>query len=240
MMYPMYTGYSGGTVYFDWTYLLLIAAFIFSTIASVKVKSTYNKYNKVTVKSGLTANEAVKRVLEANGVYGVGMSHVSGDLSDNFNPKNNVISLSDTVDGRCSIAAIGVACHEAGHAVQHDKEYGPAKLRLAIVPVTNFGAQLSMPLLCIGLFLGIMGLVYVGIALFSICTFFQLVTLSTEFDASRRAIKALEGCGILDDEELKGAKKVLSAAAMTYVAALSTSLLQLLRFILIARNRSDD
>lgn len=173
-------------------------------------------------------------------MYGVQIGHVSGDLSDNFNPKNNVISLSDTVDGKTSIAAIGVACHEAGHAVQHDKEYGPAKLRTAIVPITNIGSRLSVPLLILGLFLGIMGLVYAGIIMFSLCTFFQLVTLSTEFDASRRAIKALEGCGILDDEELKGAKKVLSAAAMTYVAALSVSLLQLLRFIMIARNRSDD
>ncbi len=240
MGFYMYTGYGGSPVYFDWTYLLLIVAFIFSSIASIKVKTTYNKYGRIQAKSGLTANEAVRRVLEANGVYGVGMSHVSGDLSDNFNPKNNVISLSDTVDGKSSIAAIGVACHEAGHAVQHDKEYFPAKLRLAIVPVTNIGSRLSMPLLLIGFFLGWMGLVYAGILLFSLCTFFQLVTLSTEFDASRRAMKALEGCGILDAEELKGAKKVLSAAAMTYIAALSVSLLQLLRFIMIARNRSDD
>ncbi len=235
-----YTGYMGGYVYFDWTYLLLLVAFVFSMIASVKVKSTYNKYGKIAAKSGLTANDAVRRVLESNGVYGVRMGHVSGDLTDNFNPKTNVISLSDTVDGRNSIAAIGVACHEAGHAVQHDKEYGPAKLRLAIVPITNIGSQLAMPLLLLGLFLGFMGLVYTGIVLYSLCTVFQLVTLSTEFDASRRAMEALEGCGILDEEELKGAKKVLSAAAMTYVAALSVSLLQLLRLIVLVRNRSDD
>ncbi len=232
-------GYYGyyGYVSFDWTYILLIVAFIFSSIASIRVKTTYNKYNKVASRSGMTANDAVRRVLDSNGVYGVAMNHTAGDLTDHYNPKTNTISLSDTVDGKTSIAAIGVACHEAGHAVQHDKEYGPAKLRLAIVPITNIGSQLSMPIFLIGMVLGFMGLVYVGIALFSLCTFFQLVTLPTEFDASRRALTALEGCGILDEEELKGAKKVLRAAALTYVAALAVSLLQLLRFIAIARNR---
>ncbi len=232
-------GYYGryGYVSFDWTYILLLVALVFSSIASIRVKTTYNKYSKVASKHKITANQAAQRVLDSNGVFGVSFNHTAGDLTDHFNPKTNTISLSDTVDGKTSIAAIGVACHEAGHAVQHGAEYGPAKLRLAIVPITNIGAQLSMPIFIIGMMLGFMGLVYVGIALFSISTLFQLVTLPTEFDASRRALAALEEGGMMTEEELKGAKKVLRAAAMTYVAALAVSLLQLLRFISMARRR---
>lgn len=231
-----YVGYMGGYVYIDWTYALLIVAMLVSMVISVRVKTSFNKYAKVAAKCGLTAEQAVQRVLQANEVFGVSIGRVSGSLTDHYNPKTNVICLSDSVYGSKSIAAIGVACHEAGHAVQHDKAYGPAKLRMAMVPVTNFGSRLAMPLFIIGLFLGIMGLVYAGIILFSLSTFFQLVTLPTEFDASRRALVALDN-GLFDEEELKGAKKVLSAAAMTYVAALATSALMLLRYIAIAKRR---
>lgn len=232
----LYNGYYGA-VQFDWTYILLIIAMVLSVAANIKVKSTYSKYAKKAAKCGLTAEDAAYRVLLANGVSGVGIGRVSGNLTDNFNPKTNVISLSDSVYGKRSIAAIGVACHEAGHAVQHAQEYGPARLRLSMVPVTNISAKFSVAILILGLALGFMGLVWVGIGLFSVTTAFQLVTLPTEFDASRRALKALEGEGILDGEELKGAKKVLTAAALTYVAALATSVLTLLRYIAIAKRR---
>lgn len=232
----LYHGYYG-SVSFDWTYIALIIAMFVSMIISVRVKTTFNKYAKKASRSGLTAEQAVQRMLNANGVYGVGIQRIGGSLTDNYNPKTNVISLSESVYGKNSVSAIGVACHEAGHALQYAEEYGPAKLRLAIVPVTNFGSRLSMPLLLIGLFLGFMELVWAGILLFSLSTFFQLVTLPVEFDASKRALAAMEGSGILMDDEVKDAKKVLSSAAMTYVAALATSVLMLLRYISIAKRR---
>lgn len=232
----MYHGYYG-SVTFDWTYIALIIAMFVSMIISLRVKTTFNKYAKKASRSGLTAEQAVQRMLNANGVYGVGIQRIGGSLTDNYNPKTNVISLSDSVYGKSSVSAIGVACHEAGHALQYAEEYGPAKLRLAIVPVTNFGSRLSMPLLLLGLFLGFMELVWAGILLFSLSTFFQLVTLPVEFDASKRALAAMEGSGILMDDEVKDAKRVLSSAAMTYVAALATSVLMLLRYISIAKRR---
>ncbi|MBQ4648703.1 MAG: zinc metallopeptidase [Clostridia bacterium] len=232
----LYHGYYG-SVSFDWTYIALIIAMFVSMIISVRVKTTFNKYAKKASRSGLTAEQAVQRMLNANGVYGVGIQRIGGSLTDNYNPKTNVISLSESVYGKNSVSAIGVACHEAGHALQYAEEYGPAKLRLAIVPVTNFGSRLSMPLLLIGLFLGFMELVWAGILLFSLSTFFQLVTLPVEFDASKRALAAMEGSGILMDDEAKDAKRVLSSAAMTYVAALATSVLMLLRYISIAKRR---
>lgn len=232
----LYHGYYG-SVSFDWTYIALIIAMFISMIISVRVKTTFNKYAKKASRSGLTAEQAVQRMLNANGVYGVGIQRIGGSLTDNYNPKTNVISLSESVYGKNSVSAIGVACHEAGHALQYAEEYGPAKLRLAIVPVTNFGSRLSMPLLLLGLFLGFMELVWAGILLFSLSTFFQLVTLPVEFDASKRALAAMEGSGILMDDEVKDAKKVLSSAAMTYVAALATSVLMLLRYISIAKRR---
>ena len=236
-MYMYHGAY--GVVSFDWTYILLIVAMFLAMFASLKVKTTYAKYSKKAAKCGLTAEMAVEKVLQANGVYGVGIGRVSGDLTDNFNPRTNVISLSDTVYGKSSIAAIGVACHEAGHAVQHAKGYAPAKLRLSMVPATNISSKFSVFVLILGFALGFMELIWTGIALFSVTTAFQLVTLPTEFDASRRALKALEGQGLMDAEELKGTKKVLSAAAMTYVAALAVSLLTLLRYIAIANRRRD-
>lgn len=233
---PLYTGYYS-VVSLDWTYFLLIIAMLLSVVTSIKVKTTYSKYAKKASARGLTAEQAAKMVLEANGVYNVGIGRVDGSLTDNYNPRTNIISLSNTVYGKKSIAAIGVACHEAGHAIQHEKEYGPAKLRMSIVPLANFGARFSGLLLILGFALGFMGLIWAGIGLFSLTTVFQLVTLPTEFDASRRAVKALEECNILTEDELKGTKKVLSAAAMTYVAALAVSLISLLRYISIAKRR---
>ena len=232
----MYTGYMGA-VYFDWTFYALLAAMLLSFYAQIKTKLTFNKYAKKTVHSGFTAQDAAKKVLDDNSVAGVSFGKISGNLTDNFNPKTNHISLSDSVYDKRSVAAVGVACHEAGHAVQHDAAYVPAKLRMAMVPVTNFGARLSMPLLLIGFFLGLMGLVWLGIALFSLSTLFQLVTLPTEFDASRRALRALTETGVLEKDEIKGAKRVLSAAAMTYVAALASSAIMLLRYVAMSKRR---
>ncbi|MBR6594919.1 MAG: zinc metallopeptidase [Clostridia bacterium] len=229
--------YFYGPVYFDWTYGLLIVAMLISAVISARVNSTYKKYARQVAKNGLTAEQAAQRVLAANGVYGVGFARIAGELTDNYNPRTNVISLSDSVCGKSSVAAIGVACHEAGHAVQHALGYGPVKLRTAMVPITNIGSRLAVPLFVLGLVLDFMGLVYVGIALFSLSTLFQLVTLPVEFNASRRALVALEEQGLLYEDELKGAKKVLSAAALTYVAALATSALMLLRYISIAKRR---
>ena len=228
--------------YIDWTYIVLVLPFmILSLVASAKVNSSFKRYSEVHSKRGLSAVDAARRVLLAKGVTDVAIEQVSGHLTDHFDPKANVIRLSDSVYGSTSVAAIGVACHEAGHAVQHAVGYVPVKIRTAIVPITNIGSKLSIPLIFIGIALSYLGefysyIAYVGVALFSLCVIFQLVTLPTEFNASRRAIKALSENGILDEQELKGAKKVLSAAAMTYVAALAVAVMQLLRLLIIVGN----
>ena len=228
--------------YIDWTYIVLVLPFmVLSLVASAKVNSSFKKYSEVHSKRGLSAVDAARRVLQANGVTDVAIEQVSGHLTDHFDPKDNVIRLSDSVYGSTSVAAIGVACHEAGHAVQHAVGYVPVKGRTAIEPITNIGSKLSIPLIFIGIALSYLGefysyIAYVGVALFSLCVIFQLVTLPTEFNASRRAIKALSENGILDEQELKGAKKVLSAAAMTYVAALAVAVMQLLRLLIIVGN----
>jgi Zn-dependent membrane protease YugP len=225
--------------YIDWTYIVLVLPFvILSLVASAKVNSSFKKYSEQFSKRGLTASEAARRVLESNGVSGVRIERVQGHLTDHFDPKANVIRLSENVHDSSSVAAIGVACHEAGHAVQHAVGYLPVKIRTAIVPITNIGSKLAVPLIFIGVALSYLGefysyIAYIGVALFSLCVIFQLVTLPTEFNASRRAITALSENAILDEQELKGAKKVLSAAAMTYVAALAVSVMQLLRLLLI-------
>ena len=194
----------------------------------------------------LTGAEAAQRVLSANGVRGVRIDRVSGNLTDHFDPKTNVIRLSDSVYNSTSTAAIGVACHEAGHAVQYAQNYGPIKLRAAIIPITNFGSKIAMPLILIGILLSALGdisytFVYLGIAAFSLSLVFQLITLPVEFNASRRAMEAIEHANILTEEEQRGARKTLTAAAMTYVAATAVSLAQLLRLILIfgGRRRRD-
>ena len=223
--------------FYDYWYIVLVMpAVIFSIIASISVNSTFKKYSKKRSSRGITGAEAARRVLDANGLYSVKVERVRGDLTDHYDPRNNTIYLSESVHDSPSTAAIGVAAHEAGHAVQHAKEYLPIKIRSAIIPITNFASSLSLPLILLGLVLegsGLLILAYIGVACFGMSTVFQLVTLPTEFNASRRAINALEGYGILSRDELGDAKKVLSAAAMTYVAALAVSLMQLLRLLLI-------
>ena len=229
---------------FDWTYVtLVLPCVILSLWASSNVNSTFRKYSKQFSRRGLTGADAAMRVLRANGVSGVRIEHISGNLTDHFDPKPNVIRLSDGVYNNTSTAAIGVACHEAGHAVQYAVGYAPIKLRAAIIPITNFGSKLAMPLILLGLLFTAFGdtLIYLGIAGFGLSLVFQLVTLPVEFNASRRALQAIEEGGILTEEEQRGAKKTLSAAALTYVAATAVALAQLLRLITLfgGRRRND-
>lgn len=231
---------------FDWTYVVLVLpCVLFSILTSAKVNSTFKRYSKQLSSRRITGAEAAQRVLSSNGVHGVRIERVSGNLTDHYDPSGNVIRLSDDVYGSTSTAAIGVACHEAGHAVQYASNYAPIKLRAAIIPITNFGSKLAMPLILAGLILNALGdvsyvFIYIGIACFGLSLVFQLVTLPVEFNASNRALKAIEQGGLLTQEEQKGAKKTLSAAAMTYVAATAVSLAQLLRLILLFGKRRDD
>jgi len=233
--------------YFDWTYLVLVLpCVILSVWASSNVKSTFNRYSKQHSIRRITGAEAAQRVLSANGVSGVRIERVRGNLTDHYDPKTNVIRLSDGVYDDTSTAAIGVACHEAGHAVQYAQNYAPIKLRAAVIPITNFGSRLAMPLILLGLVLSLFmefsyGLVYLGIACFGLSLVFQLITLPVEFNASRRAMQAIESVNILTEEEQKGARKTLTAAAMTYVAATAVALAQLLRLLVIfgGRRRRD-
>ena len=239
---PYYYGYG-----FDWTYLVLVLPCIFLSLwASSNVNSTFKKYSTQHSVRRLTGAEAAQRVLLANGVRGVRIERVSGNLTDHFDPKTNVIRLSDSVYSNTSTAAIGVACHEAGHAVQYAVGYGPIKLRAAIIPITNFGSRIAMPLILLGLVLSTFGmmsdtLVNLGIACFGLSLVFQLVTLPVEFNASRRAMEAIESGNILTEEEQRGAKKTLKAAALTYVAATAVALAQLLRLVMLfgGRRRRD-
>ncbi len=227
--------------YLDMTYILLVLpAVILSIWASTKVNSTFNKYSKQFIKSGMTAYDAARMILNENGLFDVKIEHVSGNLSDHYDPQSNVVRLSDSVYNSTSSAAVGVAAHECGHAIQHAEGYAPIKIRTAIVPITNIGSRLSMPLILVGSLLSAMSAYYIyiayfGVACFSLCALFQLVNLPTEYNASRRALLSLESCGRLDDDELRGAKKVLSAAAMTYVAALAVSVMQLLSLLIRVR-----
>lgn len=226
----------------DWTYIVLVLpCLIFAMLASSNVSSTFKKYSKQYSVRRITGAEAAQRVLSSNGVYGVRIERISGNLTDHFDPTANVIRLSEAVYSSTSTAAIGVACHEAGHAVQYAVGYSPMKLRAAIIPITNFGSKLAMPLILLGVLLGELGglFIYLGIAAFGLSFVFQMVTLPVEFNASHRAIVAIEEGGILTSEEQYGAKKTLRAAAMTYVAATATALAQLLRLILIFA-RDDD
>ena len=229
-----------GLYYFDYSYFLfMLPALILSLYAQIKVNSTFAKYSKIKNSNGLTGSEAAYKVLTQNGVTNVAVEHISGSLNDHFDPQTNIIRLSDSVYSSNSVAAVGVAAHEAGHAVQYANNYAPMKFRRVLVPITNIGSTLSIPLIFIGLLLPIQYdfIVNIGIALFSFAVLFQLVTLPVEFDASRRAIATLEQSGTLYDEELIGAKKVLSAAAMTYLAATFSAVMSLFRLILIAGNR---
>ena len=232
---------------FDMTYLILVLpCLILSLWASSNVNSTFKKYSKQLSIRRITGAQAAQRVLSANGVSGVRIERIHGNLNDHFDPKTNVIRLSDSVYDATSTAAIGVACHEAGHAVQYAQDYAPIKLRAAIVPVTNIGSRLAMPLILLGLLFSFgenisFGFVYAGIACFGLSVVFQLVTLPVEFNASRRAMEAIESGNILTEEEQRGARKTLTAAALTYVAATAVALAQLLRLLVVfgGRRRRD-
>lgn len=228
---------------FDMTYLVLVLPCILLSLwASANVKSTFRRYSDQYSTRRITGADAARRVLSANGVHDVRIDRVSGDLTDHYDPTNNVIRLSDSVYDSTSTAAIGVACHEAGHAVQYAQNYAPIKLRAAIIPVTNIGSKLAMPLILLGLLLSFLGemsyfFVYLGIAAFGLSLLFQLITLPVEFNASRRAMAAIAESNILTIEEQKGARKTLTAAALTYVAATAVALAQLLRLIMIFGGR---
>ena len=235
--------------YFDWTYLvLIIPCLILSLLASSSVNSTFRRYSQIQNRRRLTGADAAQRVLSANGVSGVRIERVSGNLTDHYDPRSNVIRLSDSVYDSTSVAAIGVACHEAGHAVQYAQSYAPIKLRAAVIPITNFGSKIAMPLILLGILFSSFAdysyaLVYLGIACFGFSLVFQLITLPVEFNASRRALQTIENSQLLTEEEQRGAKKTLTAAAMTYVAATAVSLAQLLRLIVLfggrGRRRND-
>lgn len=226
--------------YYDPTYLLAILGLILTMIASARVNATFAKYNKVRCMSGLTGAEAAQRVLHAAGLYQIRIEHVSGKLTDHYDSKSKVLRLSDSTYSSTSIAAVCVAAHECGHAIQDQKQYGPLVLRSTLVPMANFGSQVSWPIFLAGLFFSLKSLLWMGILLFFLAVLFQLVTLPVEFNASSRALQVLEDSGMLGAQEMPAAKKVLHAAAMTYVAALASSLLQLLRLILLARRNDRD
>ena len=235
MIYPMY---------FDPTYILVIIGMVFSLAAQAGVKSTFSKYSKIGNMRGITCAEAAERVLRGAGIFDVRIEHIAGNLTDHYDPKNKVLRLSDTVYGSSSVAAVGVAAHECGHAIQHAKDYAPLKLRSLLVPVANFGAKIAWPLILIGLLFtsrSSMLFIEIGIIAFLAAVLFHLVTLPVEFNASNRAIRVIADTGMMQGEEIKGAKKVLNAAAMTYVASAATAVLQLLRIILLTggRRRND-
>ena len=227
--------------FFDPTYILVIIGIILSLGASAKVQSTFAKYNRVRSLSGMTGAQAAERILHLAGIYDVSVQHISGNLTDHYDPRDKTLKLSDNVYGQTSVAAIGVAAHECGHAIQHDKGYVPLRLRTAFVPVANIGATISWPLILIGIFLGgSQTLIYLGIILFSCAVLFQLITLPVELNASARAVKILDESGILYGEEVSHTKKVLGAAALTYVAAAAASILQLLRLLILFGGRNRD
>ncbi len=221
-------------------FLLIVPAMLIAMFAQARVNTIFNRYSRVYSRRGITAAQVARSILDANGLYEVQVMRVSGHLTDHYDPRTNVVRLSDSVYTSSSIASIGVAAHEVGHAIQHATDYAPLTIRSAIIPITNLGSQLSMPLILLGILFSAQPLVEIGILAFSLMAVFQLVTLPVEFNASNRAIRTLAADGYLDQEELSGAKQVLGAAAMTYVAALITSLAQLFRLILLFGRRDED
>ena len=228
--------------WWDQTYILVIIGAIICLIASARVKTTYAKYSKDRSMSGMTGAEVAERILRNAGIHDVSIGHVSGNLTDHYNPKTKVLNLSDSVYGSTSVAAIGVAAHECGHAIQHQEGYFPLSFRGALVPVANFGSTMAWPLIIIGLFFNSHTgtfLIQLGIMFFSLAVLFQLVTLPVEFNASNRAVHILGSTGILQDDELKKTRRVLRAAALTYVASAAAAILQLLRLVLLFGGRDD-
>lgn len=236
----MYYGYGGYRYMFDWTYLLVLAGLALSLLASANVNSTFKKYSRVRAACGLTGAMAAQRVLQLSGITDVRIEHISGNLTDHYDPRSKTLRLSDSTYSSNSIAAVCVAAHECGHAVQHQLGYGPLVLRSTLVPAANFGSTLAWPVFFAGLIFSMRPLLMAGIILFSLAVVFQLVTLPVEFNASSRALKILENGHVLGDSELSAGKKVLGAAAMTYVASLAASVLQLLRLVILARGRDRD
>lgn len=229
MFFPFY--------YFDPTMIILVPGILIALWASINVNSTFNKYNSVKARNGMTGAEVAERVLHHHGIYNVRIERVAGNLSDHYDPRENVIRLSDSTYSSTSIAAAGVAAHEAGHAVQYAQNYQPIKMRASIVKICNFGSPMAFVFLLISFFVPVEisgTFILIAVALYSLATVFQLITLPVEFNASRRAMASLEASGFYGSDELSGAKKVLRAAALTYVAALISSILSLLRFVLIA------
>lgn len=232
---PGYYGY-----YFDPTYILVIAGAVLCMLASANVNRTYNKYSRVGTMRGVTAEQAAAQILQGAGIHDVRIERISGNLTDHYDPRNKVLRLSDSVYGSTSVAAVGVAAHECGHAVQHSVGYVPIKIRNAIVPVVNLGSMLSWPVIVIGLVMSSAGLLNLGILLFGFTLAFQVVTLPVEFNASGRALRILKERSILYENEVGAARKVLTAAAMTYVVSVVSTILQLLRLIMLFGRRSDD
>ena len=226
-----------GWFYYDWTMLIVLPALIFTFWAQIKVNSSFNKYSQVRTSRGITGAMAARRILDANGLRNVRIEKVRGSMTDHFDPRTNTVRLSETVHDVASVAALGVAAHEVGHAIQYARNYAPIRVRTAIIPMTRVGSVLAMPIFLIGLLLANDAFLLFGIVLYSLVTLFQLVTLPVEFNASRRAMQTLRGEGILYGEELSGAKEVLTSAAMTYVAALASSLLSLIRLMALANRR---
>jgi len=229
--------------YYDWTYILVLIGVVICMAASGRVNSVFSRYSRVRSHSGMTGKEAAERILRRNGIYDVQVIHIPGNLTDHYNPGKKTLGLSDTVYNSSSVAAIGVAAHECGHAVQHAAGYAPLSIRGALVPVANFGSALSWPLILIGLLMNsqMSGLlINLGILLFSAAVLFQIVTLPVEFNASSRAVRVLESSGMLYPEEVGDVKKVLRAAALTYVAGAASMILQFLRLIIIGGRRRND
>lgn len=232
-------------LYFNFDYLLfMLPAIIITLVVQIKLKATYSRFSRVKNSRGLTGAQATQETLRNAGVYGVKIEQTSGNLTDHFSPKENVIRLSKDVYNGTTIAAVGIACHEAGHAIQYDREYAPIKLRNTLIPVTNIGSKIGLLLIIIGLILSNTyyyseTIFFVGIVLYSLVVVVQLVTLPVEFNASRRAMESIRGSGMLSDEECSGARKVLTAAALTYVAAMISSLMTVLYYISLANRRRD-
>lgn len=230
-----YGGYYG--MYFDPTYWMVIIGAVLCIFAQMRISTTFKKYSKVRSRSGMTGAQAAQRILQLSGIYDVRIEHISGQLTDHYDPSSKVLRLSDATYGSSSVAAIGVAAHECGHALQHHNGYGPLKIRTALVPAANIGSRLGIPIILLGAFLGMNQMfIQIGIWVFALAVLFQLVTLPVEFNASGRALNMLGSYGLMENDETRGCRKVLSAAALTYVAAAASSILQLLRLILLFGN----
>lgn len=232
-----------GYYYWDPTYILVVIGAVICMIASARVKGTFNKYSQLRSMSGMNGAQVAQRVLQAAGIYDVQVRHVSGSPTDHYDPRTKTVNLSDPVYNATSVAALGVAAHECGHAIQHAKSYAPLSIRSALVPIANFGSMLAWPVILIGLLFNTRSsglIIDIGILLFSAAVLFQLVTLPVEFDASRRALVMLRTQGILADDELRYTRRVLKSAALTYVASAAAAILQLLRIILITNGRRRD